>query len=775
MKSLRSKFIATMLLVTGLVGVATLVLVTILNTRASSQYLNAVRTHIEDGIKSKGRVLTENHALAMRSLVLDNAYLDMQRLVERAVKEDTDLVYGLYVSSEGKALAYWQRGGSSSADKLVDKDVWRPLGLSEADLAVPALQIREANRLGETLLEVASPVQSDDGERLGTIRYGLSTKRMQAALEAAQLDAKVRLERSLLMIGGIVGVCTLLGLLLSRVQAVRITRPVSDLTAAAERLAGGDRSVKVDIRSRDELEVLGASFNKMVQDLATSYNQLEDMNRTLEQKVQQRTAELGTKNRDMRLVLDNVDQGFITLAPNGSMAAERSRVVDDWFGADRGQSRTFWDFLAPHSEAFALSFHVAWDQLSDGFLPLEVAIDQLPAQLVLTKKTFSLRYLPFMRDGEFEGVLVVVADVTEKLLKEREDAEQGELMQGFKRLMLDRSGFSNFLSEATEMVEQIQAPEHPDMTLLKRTLHTLKGNSAMMGLVVVARLCHTLEDQLAETGEMSAETRDELVNRWKAIGEHISSFVGNNKQRVIEIPQSEYAALVSRLSAQTDREVLNELLSWQLEPIATSFGRLSDQVHALARRLGKGEVNVVIDAPGVRIEPDVWSPFFSTLVHLVRNALDHGIEPAEQRLAAGKAAAGTVLFRASPGPNTLTIEVSDDGTGIDWDRIARKGEELGLPVGTHQELLAALMHDGVSTKSDISEVSGRGIGMSALRARVEEMGGTIDVRSARNVGTTWVIQLPWAGGSRAPSTRPRRSMPPRTSIAPASVSNGMAR
>ncbi|MGC4068129.1 MAG: hypothetical protein QM784_26475 [Polyangiaceae bacterium] len=108
-KSLRSKFITTMLVVTGLVGVATLVLVAVLNTRASEQHLATVRMHIEEGIKSKGRVLVENHALAMRSLVLDNAYLDMQRLVGRAVEEDSDIVYGVYVSSEKQALAYCRR------------------------------------------------------------------------------------------------------------------------------------------------------------------------------------------------------------------------------------------------------------------------------------------------------------------------------------------------------------------------------------------------------------------------------------------------------------------------------------------------------------------------------------------------------------------------------------------------------------------------------------------------------------------------------------------
>ncbi|MGC4068128.1 MAG: HAMP domain-containing protein [Polyangiaceae bacterium] len=646
------------------------------------------------------------------------------------------------------------------ADKIVDKEVWRPLGLTEGELLIGQLEIRKVHRLGDDLLEVAMPVLGEQQEPVGTIRYGLSTKRMQDALRAAKQDADDRLKRSLLLISAIVGASTLLGLLLSRVQAVRITQPVSELTAAALKLASGDRAVRVSIRSGDELEALGASFNRMVEDLDASYSQLEEMNRTLEQKVQLRTAELATKNRDMRLVLDNVDQGFVTLSSKGVMALERSKVVDDWFGPS--QSATpFWEFLSPHSRAFALDFRLAWDQVTDGFLPLEVAMDQLPSRLAGPEKTFSLRYLPFMRDGELDGVLVVIADITERLLKEREEAEQNELMQGFKRLMLDRSGFSIFLREASEMIQLVCGTQAKDPVLLKRTLHTLKGNSAVMGLVVVARLCHTLEDQIAENGEMAAETVDELAARWSAIREHISAFAGIDNQRVIEVPQSEYAALVSRLSTETHGELLNQILSWQLEPITKPFERLAEQARALSRRLGKGELNVVIDGAGVRLDPDTWSPFFSTLVHVVRNAIDHGIESQAEREASGKSPIGTLVFKASTGPGHLVLEIGDDGKGINWEAIAAKAKSLGIPARSHQELLDALMRDGVSTKTDVSDLSGRGVGMGAFLQRVRDMEGKIDVRSSKGTGTTWIIQFPW-NPSAIPTVRVRKSgAPPR--------------
>jgi two-component system chemotaxis sensor kinase CheA len=751
-KSLRAKFVRLLLSVSSLMALATTAIVVLMSAQASSEYFSAVQGHIQDGIISKGKVLTENHALALRGLAMDNAFLDMQRLVERAVNGDQDLVYGVFVSSDRAALALSRRGDAAGKTEPPEKDAWRALGLNEAELLVKAQSVKRVTRLGQDLLEVAVPVVSEEHEVLGTIRYGLSTARMHEALAHAKRDSNSRLWRSVLMIVGLVGGVTGLGLVLSRAQAVHITQPVDALTKAAESLAAGDRSVHVDINSGDELAVLGSSFNHMVEELNGSYRQLEQMNRTLEQKVEARTAELALKNRDMRLVLDNVDQGFINLSPKGVMATERSAIVSQWFGpAERPQP--FWEYISHFSRPFAVAFRLAWSQIDDGFMPLEVCLSQMPEQLTQGTRTWSFRYLPFQREGELEGVLMVVADVTDRLAHERDEAEQGELMQGFKKLMLDRSGFNNFLQEATQMVSQILSPTATaDMSALKRTLHTLKGNAGVMGLTVVAQLCHTLETQLAEEASMTERTMSELRLRWTAITTHVAGFVGPSGQRMIEIPELEYAALVSRLST-TDRssEVLRQLLSWQLEPAQKALLRLGEQGKSLARRLGRGELDLDVGGQNVRLDPQQWAPFFSELVHVVRNAVDHGLEPTQERLALGKPSYGSLTLRAKVDADTLTFEVTDDGRGIDWTAISDKARQLGLPHATQAELLEALCADGLTTRDDASEISGRGMGMASFRARVRSMQGRLEVRSAKGVGTSWFIRFNWPIKPLAPS------------------------
>src|SRR5690606_34735999 len=207
-----------MLLVTAVVGLATLAIVVVTSIRASSRHLAEVQKHIEEGIVSKGKVLVENHALALRSMTLDNAFLDMQALVERAVREDGDLVYGVYVSADGETLAH-ARAGVPASEEPPARDAYRTLGIRENELVVRKFTAARVRRLGEDLLEVVAPVVGEDGELLGTIRYGLSTRRMREALSRAEAESSERLVHSVVLVGSLVTLTMIVALLLSRVQA----------------------------------------------------------------------------------------------------------------------------------------------------------------------------------------------------------------------------------------------------------------------------------------------------------------------------------------------------------------------------------------------------------------------------------------------------------------------------------------------------------------------------------------------------------------------------
>jgi two-component system chemotaxis sensor kinase CheA len=142
------------------------------------------------------------------------------------------------------------------------------------------------------------------------------------------------------------------------------------------------------------------------------------------------------------------------------------------------------------------------------------------------------------------------------------------------------------------------------------------------------------------------------------------------------------------------------------------------------------------------------------LIHAVRNAVDHGVQSEADRVAAGKRGTGTLHFAALRGDGTLTIAVGDDGPGIDWDAMRRRAEKAGLPHATDTDLVEALFADGVSTREQATDTSGRGVGMGALRYAVRELGGTISIESAPGQGTAFRFTFPHADAQILPMRPP---------------------
>ena len=151
----------------------------------------------------------------------------------------------------------------------------------------------------------------------------------------------------------------------------------------------------------------------------------------------------------------------------------------------------------------------------------------------------------------------------------------------------------------------------------------------------------------------------------------------------------------------------------------------------------------------MRLDRTRFGAFFSELVHVVRNAVDHGIERPEERLKSHKPPHGTLTLRAFTTGNELDIEVEDDGAGIDWEAIRRAAKAGNLPHRTQADLLDALCQDGLTTRSEVTALSGRGVGMAAFRQRVITMHGTLEVKSTRGRGTIWRVRFPAADASQS--------------------------
>jgi len=235
--SFGGKFVNTMFLVGGIVAACTLAVVLALSARTSAAHLAIVQRQIEEGIVSKGQALAKNHALALRGLTLQSGFGDIRSLVEQTVKEDPDVVYGLYVDAGGEAIAFALRGNELGQTPPAhglggfasERSAWRRLAIPPRELLALEPETKRAMRLGLDLLEVAVPVRGEEGEVIGSLRYGLSTSRIDVAVARAKSEAALSLTHSVVLLGLAIAAATSLGLWLSLRQrgSVRPSLPTS--------------------------------------------------------------------------------------------------------------------------------------------------------------------------------------------------------------------------------------------------------------------------------------------------------------------------------------------------------------------------------------------------------------------------------------------------------------------------------------------------------------------------------------------------------------------
>jgi two-component system chemotaxis sensor kinase CheA len=193
------------------------------------------------------------------------------------------------------------------------------------------------------------------------------------------------------------------------------------------------------------------------------------------------------------------------------------------------------------------------------------------------------------------------------------------------------------------------------------------------------------------------------------------------------------------------RELQESVMRIRMLPISFSFNRFPRLVHDLSNQLGK-KVELKLSGEHTELDKTVLEKMSDPLVHLVRNALDHGIELPEQRVAAGKSEIGMLKLHAFHQSGSIIIQISDDGAGINVDKVLQKAKNLGLVHSEEnfpeEQLYELIFHPGLSTASQVSDLSGRGVGMDVVRRNIRALGGTIDVKSKPGKGSTFSIRLP---------------------------------
>lgn len=279
-------------------------------------------------------------------------------------------------------------------------------------------------------------------------------------------------------------------------------------------------------------------------------------------------------------------------------------------------------------------------------------------------------------------------------------------------------------------VEEVAAVETPKPTPTKATPtkteapKTVKNNNA------------------SKTIRVNIERLDILMNLF----EELVIDRGRLQSISMELNHNELNDTVERMT-RVSGDLQNIILNMRMVPVETVFNRFPKMVRQLSRDLKK-KINLEIIGAETELDRTVIDEIGDPLVHLIRNALDHGIESPEERLAAGKPETGSVELRAYHSGNHVFIEIEDDGAGIDRERVLQKAISKGVVTEeashsmTDNQINELILASGFSTAEVISDVSGRGVGLDVVKSTIESLGGSISIESEHGKGSLFSIQLP---------------------------------
>ncbi|HEY1752030.1 MAG TPA: MHYT domain-containing protein, partial [Caulobacteraceae bacterium] len=474
-------------------------------------------------------------------------------------------------------------------------------------------------------------------------------------------------------------------------------------------------------------------------------------------------------------LLDNADQGFLTVGPDLLVGVRSSAACAAILGvAPAGMSII--DLLCGASAEAASTMRATLASVfaDPSEFSRELKLELLPSEFALDGRFVTASY-KFLADSG--RLMLILTDVTQtRLLAQEVERERKRLEmivlsvtegEAFAALVGD---YRRFLAEELpQLAERFDDPAMPG--LLYRHLHTFKGLLAQFSFPFSPTVLHETETRLASQSAWTAPEAKAafaperllaaLASDLDAVGEVLGPDFATTGRRIL-LTQAQHQAMekVARavLAGEEGRALspplrllLQTLADLGMLDVKAALSLHSRGAPALAARLGKQLGSIAVQGDDVALPPERYLDFLRSLVHVFRNAVDHGLEGPEERELAGKPADGTITCDVRDRGEAVEIVITDDGAGIDRGELERRLTAAGEDADTVAALSLAqiVVREGLSSRDCASEVSGRGVGLAAVKAELDRLGGELSVATAPGAGTRFCFRLPINAASPA--------------------------
>jgi len=481
------------------------------------------------------------------------------------------------------------------------------------------------------------------------------------------------------------------------------------------------------------------AIRKTLEQVMRLKDELTAANAGLERTVEERT-------RTIRAILDHVRFGFFLVGRDMCITDGHTRALGELLGDQQLPGQQASAALGLKGTAAAW-LDLAIEQIFDDLLPEDVTCGLASTRIVRGDRVLQL-HASAVRDlsGKVSQILFGLGDVTDVETAERANRESQTVLAAIR----NRTSFRRFVSDLTARFGSVrEALRVSDDVRARRELHTIKGNAGCYGLTELASRAHLVEEQPRIELEPVIEIQVEFEKFLSAYFDVLGIDRQGGARESFLIDDADLAQMEALLDRTADvdpvrAELRDRLRRLRLKRADELLGPIGEQAAAVGERLGKA-IDLHVEGGAIPLVPERVMPLISVLPHLLRNAVDHGIEPASERTALGKPERATLEIGFEDRGSDWRVTVRDDGRGIDTEALWRRAVERGLAgpdKPDHDTLCGLIFAPRLSTADTVSQLSGRGEGMGAVEEAARSLGGRIGVRSEAGVGTTITIDIP---------------------------------
>lgn len=571
---------------------------------------------------------------------------------------------------------------------------------------------------------------------------------------------KVLLVQDLLLkqIIGFLVLMVSVSLLIGTIAARWLTWHLDGLTHAAVEMENENFDVQVHVTSKDELGTLGNAFNSMGSKIKNLLEELRIYNLELEQKVKDRTRELQSLTDIQKGMVNALGQGFIIIDKEHKILPVYSKVSEDMFEVIPNEATP--KEIMGVDDATAQSFKELFEMVFAGMIEFD-DMSRIAPDLRINSKNqrIQLSYAPITNGDskESEYVLVVGTDKTVEYENMEKFKKEWNFSQMIMKIASNRAALNKILSESMNMLnsclDYVAADHDYAIRDIQRQIHTIKGSFSYFYIQEITHLCHDLETDLGvfyNEIRIPQDQKSQIIDRVLAIQVTIENYI-EQYESIIQYKEAtssknvqvkelvEFAKFLKNRDPEIERAFSNKFFS---TPVGPYFQMYSTIVSELGTKLNK-QVKFTLKGSDTHVPDGQWDEVFAQFIHFIRNAVDHGIETPDTRTAAGKDPVGEITFAfeidKSEGEEALKITLSDNGAGVNWEKIAAKDPSITCL----EDALERIKTGGISSKDEVSDISGRGVGVSSLFSAIDKFGGKSEFHSYAGQGMKISIVLPF--------------------------------